>query len=85
MPYLLILKKQQNLKLSSAANYRWRCDVPYLSSTGDVEMDFYILFCCKGCHEQFKVKEDLVQHSKTCHTDSDTNKYSKKETGMQQN
>ena len=24
MPYLLILKKQQNLKLSSAANYRWR-------------------------------------------------------------
>ena len=24
MPYLLFLKKQQNLKLSSAANYRWR-------------------------------------------------------------
>ena len=24
MPYLLILKKQQNLKMSSAANYRWR-------------------------------------------------------------
>ena len=24
MPYLLILKKRQNLKLSSAANYRWR-------------------------------------------------------------
>ena len=23
MPYLLFLKKQQNLKLSSAANYRW--------------------------------------------------------------
>ena len=23
MPYLLYLKKQQNLKLSSAANYRW--------------------------------------------------------------
>ena len=24
MPYLLFLRKQQNLKLSSAANYRWR-------------------------------------------------------------
>ena len=24
MPYLLFLKKQQNLKLSSAANYTWR-------------------------------------------------------------
>ena len=24
MPYLLFLKKQQNLKVSSAANYRWR-------------------------------------------------------------
>ena len=24
IPYLLILKKQQNLKLSPAANYRWR-------------------------------------------------------------
>ena len=24
MPYFLLLKKQQNLKLSSAANYRWR-------------------------------------------------------------
>ena len=24
MPYLLLLKKWQNLKLSSAANYRWR-------------------------------------------------------------
>ena len=24
MPYLLFLKKRQNLKLSSAANYRWR-------------------------------------------------------------
>ena len=24
MAYLLILKKRQNLKLSSAANYRWR-------------------------------------------------------------
>ena len=24
MPYLLFLKMQQNLKLSSAANYRWR-------------------------------------------------------------
>ena len=24
MPYLLFLKKQQDLKLSSAANYRWR-------------------------------------------------------------
>ena len=24
MPYLLFLKNQQNLKLSSAANYRWR-------------------------------------------------------------
>ena len=24
MPYLLFLKKQQNFKLSSAANYRWR-------------------------------------------------------------
>ena len=24
MPYLLLLKKQQNSKLSSAANYRWR-------------------------------------------------------------
>ena len=24
MPYLLFLKKQQNLKLSPAANYRWR-------------------------------------------------------------
>ena len=24
MPYLLFLKKHQNLKLSSAANYRWR-------------------------------------------------------------
>ena len=23
MPYLLFLKKQHNLKLSSAANYRW--------------------------------------------------------------
>ena len=23
MPYLLFLKKQQNLKVSSAANYRW--------------------------------------------------------------
>ena len=23
MPYLLFLKKKQNLKLSSAANYRW--------------------------------------------------------------
>ena len=24
MPYLLFLKKRQNLQLSSAANYRWR-------------------------------------------------------------
>ena len=24
MPYLLFLKKQQNLQLLSAANYRWR-------------------------------------------------------------
>ena len=24
MPYLLVLKKRQNLKLSFAANYRWR-------------------------------------------------------------
>ena len=24
MPYLLFFKKQQNLKLSSAENYRWR-------------------------------------------------------------
>ena len=24
MPYLLFLKKQQNLKLSSVAKYRWR-------------------------------------------------------------
>ena len=24
MPYLLFLNKQQNMKLSSAANYRWR-------------------------------------------------------------
>ena len=24
MPYLLFLKKRQNFKLSSAANYRWR-------------------------------------------------------------
>ena len=24
MPYLLILKKQHNLQVSSAANYRWR-------------------------------------------------------------
>ena len=24
MPYLLFLKKQRNLKMSSAANYRWR-------------------------------------------------------------
>ena len=78
---MLFLKKQQNLKLS-AANYSWRCDVPCLSSTGDGEMDFYILFCCKGCHEQFKVKEDLVLHRKTCHTDSNIIKYSKKETGI---
>ena len=42
MPYLLFLKKQQNLQLSSAANYRWRfmgkwiktcniCRVPFLT------------------------------------------------------
>ena len=33
MPYWLFFKKRQNLKLSSAANYRWRLlniDNPYL-------------------------------------------------------
>ena len=33
MPYLLFLNKRQNLKLSSAANYRWRSFVlPFLQS-----------------------------------------------------
>ena len=31
MPYWLFLKKQQNLKLSSAANYRYRVNDPAVS------------------------------------------------------
>ena len=31
MPYLLFLEKQQNLNLSSAANYRWRFRVDIIS------------------------------------------------------
>ena len=43
MPYLLFLKKQQNLKLSSAANYRWRFkDEKYISDPGNpIDPRFY--------------------------------------------
>ena len=41
MPYLLFLKKRQNFKLSSAANYRWRFRVNPLYSGGFSHTDKY--------------------------------------------
>ena len=39
MPYLLVLKKRQNLKLSSAVNYRWR----FMVTNRDVNVFFQVL------------------------------------------
>ena len=43
MPYLLILKKRQNLKLSSAANCRWRFSQTY-----------HAFHFCRGTSEPLK-------------------------------
>ena len=44
MPYLLFLKKQQNLKLSSAANYSWRFKSLWASSIQRVNTDDLFVF-----------------------------------------
>ena len=49
MPYFLFLKKHQNLKLSSAANYRWRFMGKFCAK---------FLFCC-----HFRAKFDIIHHS----------------------
>ena len=40
MPYLLFSKKRQNLKLSSAANYRWRFMGKYISPGAKMEFGY---------------------------------------------
>ena len=45
MPSLLFLKKRQNLKLSSAANYRWRFRVNLFSRTKTKTLKDGSVFC----------------------------------------
>ena len=47
--YLLVLKKQQNVKLLSAANYRWRF-MGYKSLARDSFVDHFFLFMFRVCH-----------------------------------
>ena len=61
MPYLLIFKKQQYLKLSSAANYRWRCgEFVVVSAVGSL---FFVALTV--CGEQWRSQNaEKVMHIK---------------------
>ena len=52
MPYFVFLKKQQNLKLSSAANHRWRFKLNWKELKLDVtkiKMKYYMNWTCSEC------------------------------------